>query len=507
MSSIRSTYDNLCRFVHETSLLQSIEALLGWDERCLLPPAAADYRAEQMTLLSGMIHRRQTDRRVGDWLAELADSPLAADPASETGTTIRQLKRQYDKKTKLPQALVEELTRVSVLGQQVWQTARHDDDFASFAPLLEKTIELKREQAQAIGYDESLYDALLDDYEPDERTSNLTRVLGALREELVPLVAEIRDSGRSPDLGILERHYPVEGQAAFSRDVAARVGFDFARGRLDVTAHPFCTAPGPHDCRITTRYEEHHFPCAFFGTLHEAGHGIYDQGLPSGLFGLPPGEAVSMGIHESQSRMWENLVGRNRRFWDYFYPAAQSTFPDALGDVSCDGFYFAINAVRPSLIRIESDEATYNLHILIRFELEQDLLGGMLKVHDLPGAWKEKYGSYLGITPPNDADGVLQDIHWSAGLFGYFPTYSLGNLYAAQFFAQADRELGGLAQQFAAGEFQPLRDWLRSKLHQHGQRYSAAQLVEQVTGKPLSHQPLLAHLRGKLAPLYGLHPG
>jgi carboxypeptidase Taq len=503
-SSHHATYDKLCRFVHETALLQSTEALLGWDERCLLPPAAADFRAEQMTLLSGLIHQRQTDRRLGEWLAELTEGPLAADPASETGTTIRQLKRQYDKKTRLPQSLVEELTRTSVLGQQVWQTSRQADDYASFAPLLEKTIELKREQAQAIGYAESLYDALLDDFEPDERTSNLTRVLGSLRDELVPLVAEIRDAAPAPKAEILHRHYPVESQASFSRDVASKIGFDFSRGRLDVTAHPFCTAPGPHDCRITTRYEERNFSCAFFGTLHEAGHGIYDQGLPAGLFGLPAGEAVSMGIHESQSRMWENLVGRNRAFWQHFYPTAQTVFADALGGVPLDDFHFAINAVRPSLIRIESDEATYNLHILIRFELEQDLLSDALRVPDLPGAWKEKYRSYLGVEPPNDADGVLQDIHWSAGLFGYFPTYSLGNLYAAQFFAQADRELGGLTEHFAIGQFKPLRDWLAAKIHQHGQCYSAAQLVERITGEPLSHQPLLAHLRGKLAPLYRL---
>jgi carboxypeptidase Taq len=220
-------------------------------------------------------------------------------------------------------------------------------------------------------------------------------------------------------------------------------------------------------------------------------------------FGLPPGEAVSMGIHESQSRLWENLVGRHRSFWQHFYPTAQGTFP-ALADVPLDDFYFAINAVRPSLIRIEADEATYNLHILIRFELEQDLLSGGLAVADLPGAWNEKYRSYLGIEPPNDADGVLQDIHWSAGLFGYFPTYSLGNLYAAHFYAQADRELGGLARQFESGEFAPLREWLVDKIHRHGQRYTAGQLVEQITGKPLSHEPLLAHLRGKLAPLYQL---
>ncbi|HVX11484.1 MAG TPA: carboxypeptidase M32 [Pirellulales bacterium] len=503
MSQFQSTYEKLVRFVHETAVLQSIDALLGWDERCLLPPAAADYRAEQMTLLTGLVHQRQTDRRLGEWLEELVDSPLAKDPASETGATVRQLKRQYEKKTKLPQSLVEELARTSVHGQQVWQTARHDNDFASFAPLLQKTVELKRAQAEALGYPESPYDALLDDYEPDERTSHLTNVLTALRDELVPLVAEIRESGRRPNMEILHRHYPAAGQEAFSRDVASRIGFDFSRGRLDVTAHPFCTAPGPHDCRITTRYEERNFSCAFFGTLHEAGHGIYDQGLPAGQFGLPPGEAISMGIHESQSRLWENLVGRHRSFWECFYPAAQGTFT-ALADVPLDVFHFAINAVRPSLIRIEADEATYNLHILIRFELEQDLLSGALAVRDLPGVWNDKYRSYLGVEPPNDAEGVLQDIHWSAGLFGYFPTYSLGNLYAAQFFAQAERDLNGLARQFSAGEFAPLRNWLAEKIHRHGQRYSATQLVQQITGRPLSHEPLLSHLHNKLAPLYGL---
>lgn len=503
MAQPQATYEKLVRFVHETSVLQSVEALLGWDERCLLPPAAAEYRAEQVTLLTGMIHQRQTDRQLGDWLAELAETDLAKDPAGETGATIRQLRRQYEKKTKLPQSLVEELARTSVHGQQVWQTARHDNDFASFAPLLEKTVKLKQAQAEAIGYRESLYDALLDDYEPDERTAHLAGVLGALRDELVPLVAEIHSSPRRPNLEILHRHYPEAGQESFSREVAGRIGFDFSRGRIDVTAHPFCTAPGPHDCRITTRYEPRNFSCAFFGTLHEAGHGIYDQGLPPESFGLPPGEAVSMGIHESQSRMWENLVGRHRAFWQCFYPLAQGTFP-ALNDVPLEDFYFAINAVRPSLIRIEADEATYNLHILIRFELEQDLLSGQLAVRDLPAAWNEKYRSYLGVEPPNDADGVLQDIHWSAGLFGYFPTYSLGNLYAAQFYAQADRDLGGLARQFEAGEFAPLREWLANRIHRHGQRYTAGQLVERITGSPLSHEPLLAHLRGKLAPLYGL---
>ncbi|MEX2118575.1 MAG: carboxypeptidase M32 [Pirellulales bacterium] len=496
--------DQLCQHARQTALLASIESLLSWDERCLMPAAGGDYRAEQMTLLSGMIHQRQTDPKLGEWLTHLADSPLAKDPASDAGATIRQIKRQYDKKLKLPRSLVEELTRTSVLGQQAWQSARRDNDFASFAPLLKKTVELKRSQAEAIGYDRCAYDALLDDFEPGESTEHVARVLGALREELVPLVARLLASPRQPDLAILHRRYPVDAQEFFGREVAGRVGFDFHRGRLDVTAHPFCTAPGPHDCRITTRYDEHYFSTALFGILHEAGHGIYDQGLRPEHFGLPPGEAVSMGIHESQSRLWENLVGRGRPFWEHFFPSARRAFTEALDDVRLDDFHFAVNAVRPSLIRVEADEATYNLHILIRFELEQDLLNGELAVDELPAAWNEKYRAYLGIEPGSDAEGVLQDIHWSAGLFGYFATYSLGNLYAAQFFARAEADLGGLADRFRRGEFALLRGWLAEKIHRHGQCYTAGELVQRITGQPLSHAPLIAHLTGKLGLLYGV---
>jgi len=512
MPTEQTVYDQLCDHARRTALLGSIESLLGWDERCLMPDAAGPYRAEQMTLLAGMIHDRQTEPRLGEWLAELAGGALARDPSSETGATIRHLRRQYEKKIKLPKSLVEELTRTSVLGQQAWQHARPNDDFKGFAPLLEKTIRLKREQAEALGYAETRYDALLDDFEPGELTSNVARVLGGLRDELVPLVAEILAGGRKPDVAVLGRGYPVAAQEAFGRAVASQIGFDFGRGRLDVTAHPFCSAMGPHDCRITTRYDERFFNSAFFGTLHEAGHGIYEQGLPADWFGLPLGEAVSMGIHESQSRLWENFVGRSLPFWRHFYPAAQRAFPLALGNVPLDDFYFAVNDVRASLIRVEADEATYNLHILIRFELEQELIADRLQVADLPAAWNEKYQSYLGIKPPSDADGVLQDIHWSAGLFGYFATYSLGNLYAAQFFAQAGSDLGGAAgslesglpQQFARGEFAPLRAWLLDKIHRQGQRYTAAKLVRNVTGRPLEHAPLIAHLRGKFGPLYGL---
>ena len=284
---------------------------------------------------------------------------------------------------------------------------------------------------------------------------------------------------------------------------AAAIGFDFDRGRLDVTHHPFCTEMGPDDTRITTRYDENFFPMAFFGILHEAGHGIYDQGLRGECYGTGPGEYLSLGFHESQSRMWENQVGRSRPFWNHMYSKAQQSF-ESLADVALDDFYFAINNVEPSLIRVEADEVTYNLHIIIRFELEQAFMSGDVSVDDLPGAWSEKYQHYLGISPPNDADGVMQDIHWSAGLIGYFPTYSLGNLYAAQLFDKADEELGGLHEQFARGEFQPLKDWLVEKIHKPGRCYSASQLIERVTGNPLSHHHLVNYLYGKLGPLYGV---
>ncbi len=302
---------------------------------------------------------------------------------------------------------------------------------------------------------------------------------------------------------ILERTYPRDAQAKFGQAAAAAIGFDFNAGRLDTTAHPFCAGVGPRDVRLTTRYNEQQFEGGLFSILHEAGHGIYDQGLPAEHYGLPTGEAISLGIHESQSRMWENLVGRSRAFWDYFYSQTQAAFPAALGSVSPDDFYFAINESKPSLIRTESDEATYNLHVIVRFELEQALLTGDLPVAELPAAWNAKYRKYLGIEPPSAANGVLQDVHWSAGLFGYFPTYALGNLYAAQFFEQAQRDLGDLDAQFRRGEFMPLREWLRTHIHSVGQRSSAAELVQRVTDKPLSHDALVRHLRTKFRALYG----
>jgi carboxypeptidase Taq len=504
---INALFEDLCVHVRETAKLASLQALAEWDERTYMPRAAGEYRAEQVTLLARLVHQRQTDPRLGEWLAQLSESPLARDPHSDTGCTIRQLRRDYDRLVKLPPRLVEELTRTAVRGQQVWDDARANNDYASFAPLLAQMVRLKQEQADALGYSTCRYDALLDEYEPGETTAHVAKVLEGLREQLVPLVASLAESGRTAPVEILRRKYPVAAQAAFGKAVAAQIGFDFSRGRLDITTHPFCTNVGPHDSRILTRYDENDFSGALFGILHEAGHGSYDQGLRTAWFGLPPGSYVSLGIHESQSRLWENLVGRSQPFWECFYADARQRFQASLGDVPLEDFYFAINDVRPSLIRVEADEATYNLHIIVRFEIEQALVDGQVSVADLPELWNDKYDQYLGIKPPDDASGVLQDIHWSAGLFGYFPTYALGNLYASQLYQRAEEDLGGLAESFRDGRFEPLLHWLRERVHVHGQCHSASELLELATGQALHAKPLMNHLNGKLAALYGIEPG
>lgn len=498
-------YAKCVAHARETALLGSIESVLGWDERTQMPAAAGAYRAEQMTLVSGLVHERWTSAEFADLLHSATEANDEADPAAEESATLRELGRQRDRRIRLPKRLVEEITRATVLAQQAWVEARAANDFAGFRPHLEHVLSLKREEADTLGYERCRYDALLEDYEPGAITAEVAEVLSALEAELVPLVAAIVESRRQPDRQLLARAFPVDAQERFARAASAQLGFDYDRGRLDVSAHPFCSGLGPHDCRLTTRYDEHDFNNAFFGVLHEAGHGMYEQGLPDEHFGLPLGSAVSLGIHESQSRLWENLVGRSRAFWQYFFPRAQREFGAALAGVDFDDFYFAVNDVRRSLIRTEADEATYNLHICVRFELERALLDGGLAVADLPAAWNERYAQRVGVRPDNNANGVLQDIHWSAGLFGYFPTYTLGNLYAAQFFRQAVRDTGGMDAYFSRGEFRPLLDWLRDRIHGHGQRFSAPELVERVTGEPLSHQPLMAHLRGKLEPLYGLH--
>ena len=505
MSRTDELYSELIRTLRETAVLGSCSSVLGWDEQTYMPRGGAQFRSEQLGLLAGLTHERATSPRIGELLAELEGSGELGDADGDRAVNVREARRGFNRATKLPRRLVEELSRTTTLAQQAWIKAREDVEFPQFLPWLEKMIGLKREEAQAIGYGDGVpYDALLDDYEPGMTTAEVARVFGPLRDELVKLVRAIQHSSKHPDIEILNRHYPKTPQIVVSEAASRMIGFDFSHGRIDASAHPFCSGFGPGDCRLTTRYNDHHFPSAFFGVLHESGHGIYDQGLPIDSFGLGIGQADSLGIHESQSRLWENFVGRSRSFWTYMYPTAQQAFPVPLGAVPFDDFYFAINDVRPSFIRVEADEVTYNLHIMLRFELEQLLIAGDLQPADVPGVWNEKFTQYFGLAVPNDSQGCLQDIHWSAGLLGYFPTYALGNMYSAQFHAAAQRDLGDLDAAFAAGQFRPLKQWLNEKIHCHGKRYPAKRLVEIVTGQSLSHEPLVAHLKTKFGELYSL---
>jgi carboxypeptidase Taq len=500
----KKALDELTATIKQISILSSCSALLGWDERTRMPKNGAEHRAAQHSLIAGMVHEQFTTPHTGELISEVEQSDLISDPLSPAAVNIRELRRAYDKQVKMPRYLVEEISRTTTLSEQAWMEARKKSDFKMFSPWLAKMIDLKHKEAEAKGYEKEAYDALLDDYEPGETAANITKVFADLRADLVPLVEAIAGASKKPNVSILEREYPIDRQAIFGKAASAAIGFNYNSGSLDVTTHPFCTTIGPGDVRILTRYDDHLFGPAFFGILHESGHGLYEQGLDPQHYGMPMGETVSLGIHESQSRMWENIVGRSRSFWEYFFPRAQQVFWESLNDVTLDEFYAAVNDVRPSFIRVEADEATYNLHILVRFELEQAIFKHELKTDDIPGAWNEKYTKYLGITPPDDANGCMQDVHWGAGLIGYFPTYTLGNLYSAQFFAAAKKELGDLDSQFARGKFADLLGWLRKNIHSRGQQYRAVDLVKKVTGQPLSHKYLIDYLREKYAPIYGI---
>jgi carboxypeptidase Taq len=501
-SSPNQAYTELIRRVREASLLGSCAGVLGWDERTYLPKRGAALRGDQMGLLARLCHEMLTDPAIGDLLAKVEDTPLVADAESAAAVNVREVRRSYDRAVKVPKELVEELARVTTRAQGEWAEARKAKDYGRFRPWLEKIVGLKRQEADAIGYATSRYDALLDEYEPGATAAEITKLFAALAKDLIPLVQKFTSSGRSPKRDILTREFPADKQEAFGRAAAAAIGFDFDSGRLDTTTHPFCSGIGPGDCRITTRYNPRFFNESFFGILHESGHGIYEQSLPAEHHGTPRGSAASLGVHESQSRLWENQVGRSRPFWEHFYPKAQGQFPGALGDVKLDDFLFAINDVRASFIRVEADEATYNLHIVLRFEMEQALLAGDLQPADVPAAWNEKFEKAFGLTPSDDAQGCLQDIHWSFGGLGYFPTYTLGNLYAAQFMAQARKDLPGLDGDFRRGEFRRLKGWLNEKIHSQGQKYRSSELCRRVTGQPLDHRPFLAYLHEKYEPLY-----
>lgn len=490
-------------YVRETTLLESTMALLEWDERTGIPTQGGEYRAAQVTFLSGVIHQRKTNDQLGQWLETLANSSEALEnPNGPIGASIRGLVRDYRKNKLLPESLVKRAAHAIAVGQQIWSEAKPKNDFASFLPILTEIVDLRREEAAILREGDSpLYDGLLDQYEENAKSVEVTEVFVQLRKQLVALVQQLAGSGKGPDGKSIAGTFDIGKQRELSLWVADKIGFDFSRGRLDETDHPFCTTLGPNDHRILTRYHLDSFSSGLYGTLHEAGHGMYEQGLRTDWYGLPAGYSASLGVHESQSRLWENIVGRSREFWQWCLPHAQKVFP-CLSGVSTEAIYRDLNRVEPSLIRIEADEATYNLHILLRFELEQELIEGKLQCADLPTAWSDRYESYLGIRPKTDTEGVMQDVHWSAGLIGYFPTYTLGNIFSAQLYNAAKRDIGDLELLISKGDFVPLLSWLREKVHQHGRCYSPTELIAKATGESMSSQPLIDYLTNKLVPIY-----
>jgi carboxypeptidase Taq len=496
-----AAYDRFIERVKELQTSRAIEALLDWDQETYMPKRAAEDRSNQIALMAGLSHEKLTADELGDLLAQLEKENFSGDHIAETN--VREVRREYDRAIKLPRSLVQEIAKTGTLAKDAWAQAREESDFSKFAAYLERLLDLKRQVADLIGWTTEPYDALMDEFEPGAKAAEVQRVFDAVTAEVVPLVAAIRNAPRQPDKSIRQRPCPIDKQAAFNRRIVDAMGLDFASGRIDVSTHPFCTGISPRDVRFTTRYNEHYLPMSLFGAMHEAGHALYEQGLEAAHTGTPMAQSVSLGIHESQSRFWENQVGRSRPFWQHFYRPLQEMFP-SLADVALDDWVFVINTVEPSLIRVEADEVTYGLHIMLRFDLERKMLRNEIAIKDVPAAWNAGMKELLGITPPDDAQGCLQDIHWSMGMFGYFPTYALGNLYAAQFFAAARRAMPDLEEQLARGELLALREWLRENIHQHGKRYRANELIKVVTGSELSHQPFVDYLHAKFKPLYGL---
>jgi carboxypeptidase Taq len=502
-----SRADALIALVREASLLESTASILGWDQETMMPPRGIALRSRQLAQLARMAHAAFTDPRVGDAIAACeADAEITADPLSVDAVNVREIRRAYDRATRLPASLVEELARTTSMAQHEWAEARRDNDFARFRPWLESIVRLVRQKANCYGvpHGGELWDALADEYEPGATAAAVSAVFGPLRVRLQALVGELDSAPRKPSDRFNEFPLPIPQQEKLNRFIAETLGFDFTRGRLDRSTHPFCGGSHCNDVRLTTRYKESCVNDALGSTMHEAGHGMYEQGLLEAHVGTPMGRSVSLGIHEGQSRMWENQVGRSRVFWSWLAPRLPEFFGDAVRGFSLEELYEAANIVEPGFIRVEADEATYNLHVMIRFEIERALIGGELEPAAIPSVWNVKYREYLGLVVPDDRRGCLQDIHWSMGSIGYFPTYTLGNLYAAQFFEAARREMPELDASFAAGRFDPLLTWLNRKIHQQGMRHPAATLCELVTGAPLSPEPLMRHLEGKLRPLYGL---
>jgi carboxypeptidase Taq len=472
----------------------------------MMPSAGAGIRAEQLATIERLAHERFTDGRVERLLSAAEREGEGLDPASDDGALLRVARRDLDKAQRVPSDLAAEMARAAAIGQEAWVKARAESDFAAFLPHLERGLELRARYIacfEGLGYEDP-YDVLLDDFEQGMTSAEVTVLFERLREGLVPLIAGIAAHAGAVDAAPLHGDFPLERQRELVRRVLEPLGFTPERWRMDDTVHPFASSSGNSDLRITNRYDPDFLGSALYAGIHEMGHSLYEAGVADELMRTPLGGGVSLGVHESQSRLWENFVGRSRPFSRYLAPLVAAEFPQSGAGQDPEALYRAVNRVEPSLIRVEADEATYCLHVILRFELERDLVGGRLAPRDLPAAWNEKMVAYLGIEPPDDAHGVLQDVHWSAGLIGYFPTYALGTILAGQLWERARADLAGLEEGFERGEFASLREWLREKVHRHGRKFTPKETVERAVGGPLDVEPLLAYLNEKYGELYDL---
>jgi carboxypeptidase Taq len=505
------SYADFLETMGQVNDLLNAESILKWDARTMMPPGGAETRGKQLATLTVFARDLLVSDKARSQL-DAADREMAGKSSGSVERTIlAQVREAIDYHMAIPAGLQQRRTELGSIGQVVWAKARTENDFASFAPILEQTVALNREMAEIIGYAAHPYDALMHRFEPGETVASLQPLFARLREGLIHLVKAIGEKPQ-PRFDFLEREYPVEQQHAFALKMASKVGYDLNRGRLDTTVHPFEVSFTRNDVRITTRFNPRYMAASLFGALHEAGHGLYEQGvdpaytrtpLATDLVGLYAVGGVSFGAHESQSRLWENHVGRSREFWQINFAEAQAFYPQQLADVTPEEFFRAINRCKPGFIRVEADELTYDFHVMLRTDIEAALIDGSLKVRDLPEAWNAKIKEYLGLDVPNDTVGVLQDVHWASGQIGTFCNYTIGNVMAGQLFETAAKD-GVIATGLAAGDYEPLRAFMGEHVHQHGRRYTRDELLVKATGRTLDPEPYIAHLTGKYSELYGL---
>jgi carboxypeptidase Taq len=488
-------FDQLLQRMREVDDLTKAATILFWDQRVMMPAAGAQARAEASATVGRLRHERFVSKEVGDLLESLDENDYDYD--SFEASLLRVVKRDYEKAVRVPPELTGEMRRSSAIAVSAWGPAKESSDFQSLLPHLERNLELRRRYVDCFPPATETYDVLLDDYEPLMKTADVREIFDDLKQELRPLIKEIAEAGEVDD-SFLSGEFDVDAQRAFSLEVVRRFGFTDDEWRLDTTAHPFMCTPGARDVRLTTNFHPHSLS-SIFASMHEFGHGVYEWGVEPDLLGTPLGSGVSLAVHESQSRSWENLVGRSRAFWRHWYPRLQETFPQ-LGGVDEEAFYRAVNKVHPSLIRIHADEVTYNMHIILRFELEQELIEGRVALKDLPSEWNARMDEYLGVDVPDDARGVLQDMHWAGGSIGYFPTYALGNVISVQIWERMKEDLGEIDEQMESGEFSEIREWLRTHLYVLGRKYTPQETIERVTGSKIDPAPYVRYLREKLAP-------